>query len=64
MLCKISSMQSRDALKLQKEWGNKPCKHPRLDKEYFGGADTGDWACVTCGEARMGRDWNKKPAKK
>ena len=31
------------------EDGNKACDHPAWEKEYFGGADTGDTFCPRCG---------------
>jgi hypothetical protein len=46
-------MQMENAAKLRDEWqrkDNPPCSHPRLDKEYHLGADTGDVVCTTCGE--------------
>ena len=50
-------MQMQEAIELRKMWGNKPCKHPKLDKEYFNGTDTGDLVCTTCGEARPAGEW-------
>lgn len=43
-------MQHLDAKKLREEWGNKPCEHPHLEKEYYLGSDTMDFVCSTCGE--------------
>lgn len=46
-------MQMKKAAELRKAWaekGNPPCAHPRLDKEYDLGSDTGDVVCTTCGE--------------
>jgi hypothetical protein len=42
-------MQHEKALKLMKEWGNKPCNHPNVEKEYYLGTDTGDKVCTQCG---------------
>lgn len=42
-------MQSREADELRKTWGDKPCVHPRLVKEYYLGTQTGDYVCVQCG---------------
>lgn len=53
-------MQLEEALELQREWGNKPCNHPTVVKEYHLGTQTGDYACTTCGMTGWGRDWNKK----
>ena len=44
-------MQARKARELSEKYGNKPCKHPKLEKEYYLGADTGDYVCTTCGKA-------------
>jgi hypothetical protein len=52
-------MQMLAAATLKKVWGDKPCEHPVLDKEYHLGAATGDYACTTCGESRAGSDWNQ-----
>lgn len=54
-------MQMRDAAALRQRWGDKPCEHPRLDKEYHLGSATGDYVCTTCGEARWGSKWNETP---
>ena len=45
-------MQFDKANDLRKDWreaGNKPCDHPDTDKEYYLGAQTGDYICTTCG---------------
>ncbi|MCL2484373.1 MAG: hypothetical protein FWD89_04795 [Firmicutes bacterium] len=44
-------MQVREAMALQKAWGDKPCSHPRFEKEYNLGSQTGDYVCTTCGES-------------
>lgn len=39
--------------RLALEWkrkGSPPCDHPRRDKEYHLGADTGDRGCLVWGE--------------
>lgn len=43
-------IQREEALKLRKAWGNKPCNHPEWGKEYYLGANTGDYICLQCGE--------------
>jgi len=53
-------MQFEDAMKLKKLWGDKPCNHPTLEKEYEMGAATGDYCCAQCGQSGWGSDWNKK----
>lgn len=42
-------MQSRKADEIRKEWGDKECDHPEFDKEYYLGAQTGDYICTQCG---------------
>ena len=46
-------MQAKKAARLRRLWmdkGNPPCDHPELDKEYYLGAQTGDYVCTTCGQ--------------
>jgi hypothetical protein len=42
-------MQNSKANRLQKAWGDKPCDHPHVEKEYYLGAATGDYVCTRCG---------------
>lgn len=42
-------MQLQEAEELQKRWGDKPCSHPSLEKEYYLGTSTGDKVCSQCG---------------
>jgi hypothetical protein len=42
-------MQFDRAQELRKLWGDKPCNHPEVDKEYYLGAQTGDLVCTQCG---------------
>ena len=48
-------MQSKKAAQLRKDWGNQPCDHPNIEKEYYLGAQTGDYVCTSCGETVSGR---------
>lgn len=43
-------MKYSDAKQLKINWGDKPCNHLQIEKEYDLGADTGDYVCVTCGK--------------
>jgi hypothetical protein len=43
-------MQYDEAARLRTEWGDKPCDHNRVEREYYLGVQTGDWICATCGE--------------
>lgn len=49
-------MEMLDAMKISKEWGNKPCDHPRVEKEYHSGAGTGDYVCTQCGQTRSSKE--------
>ena len=49
-------MQAKKAEELRRLWGDKPCEHPKLDKEYILGAQTGDFICTTCGKVFMSRE--------
>lgn len=42
-------MQAKEAEELRKEWGEKPCSHDHVEREYYLGAHTGDYVCTTCG---------------
>lgn len=55
-------MKLEEAQELRNLWGDKPCIHPTLTKEYYRGTQTGDYVCTTCGVAGWGKDWNKKEA--
>ena len=50
-------MQMKDAMRLQNNWGGKPCDHPAFDEEYFNGASTGDYVCTTCGRCIGRREY-------
>ncbi len=39
------------AQKLRETWGNKPCDHPHLEKEFYTGAFLTDYVCTRCGKA-------------
>jgi hypothetical protein len=38
------------AQRLKDSWGNKPCDHPHLEKEYYVGAFLINYVCVQCGK--------------
>jgi len=38
------------ALKVKEAWGNKPCDHPHIEKEYYTGAFLTNWICTQCGK--------------
>lgn len=56
-------MQFKDAQTLKKEWGDKPCSHPTITKEYVLGTSTGDYVCTTCGRAYPNRSDFEKDSK-
>jgi hypothetical protein len=37
------------AEKLKDSWGDKPCDHPHLEKEYYTGAFLTNYVCTRCG---------------
>jgi hypothetical protein len=43
-------MKHSEAKKLRDAWGEKPCDHKQIDKEYYLGADTMDFVCIICGQ--------------
>ncbi|WP_228773796.1 hypothetical protein [Streptomyces sp. VN1] len=46
-------VQVSETTEIQKRWeaaGRPPCEHKNLDREYYLGSHTGDWACMECGE--------------
>ncbi len=51
--------------KIREEWGDKPCSHPRVEKEIdWYGMGTGDVICTQCGAAFFGKDaWRKAQEK-
>lgn len=42
-------MQKKRASILRQEWGEKPCAHPALAREYDQGQRTGSYVCTQCG---------------
>jgi hypothetical protein len=56
----MNSIQMKDVDDLKKRWGDKPCNHPRLLKEYHMSMATGDYVCAQCGKTGWGSDWNRK----
>jgi transposase-like protein len=43
-------MQAKRAGELRKAWGDKPCPHESLGKEYDLGERTGNYVCKSCGK--------------
>jgi len=42
-------MQTDKAKQLREDWGDKPCDHPSIVKEYYLGTHTMDYVCTVCG---------------
>lgn len=48
-------MQMDKIKELRKEWGDKPCDHPGVEKEYYLGTQTGDYVCTQCGRTKSNK---------
>ena len=44
------AMEYNVAQKVKESWGNKPCDHPHLEKEYYVGAFLINYVCTQCGQ--------------
>lgn len=61
------AIDHKKVLKLQEEWGDKPCSHPTFQKEIFGivtdtgyiEPKTGDYVCTQCGYAITAEEYRK-----
>ncbi len=56
-------MDAKKARALTKNWGDKPCNHPSIDKEYDAGSSTGDYICTQCGQVIDKDEWKKEQEK-
>ncbi len=43
-------MEYNVAQKVKETWGDKPCDHPHLEKEYYIGAFLINYVCTQCGQ--------------
>jgi hypothetical protein len=43
-------MEYYAAQKIKELWGEKPCDHPHLEKEYYVGAFLVNYVCTQCGK--------------
>ena len=51
MTCEIFwIMEYYIAQKVKKAWGDKPCDHPHIEREYYSGAFLTNYICVQCGK--------------
>ncbi len=55
-------MQKKRATALQQEWGDRPCPHPTLAKEYDMGQRTGGYVCTQCGATLSFREKAERAA--
>jgi hypothetical protein len=51
-------MQRSTAEKLQLEWRGGICEHAMIDREYDGGTETGNYACLICGKTSTLKNFN------
>ena len=49
-------MQRKKAVELQQQWGDRPCDHPNLSREYDAGERTGNYRCTQCGASLSFRE--------
>jgi DNA-directed RNA polymerase subunit RPC12/RpoP len=57
-------MQGENAAMLRREWDDKLCTHPDIDKEYYKSMHTGEYVCTTCGEDFRTKDeWQEARSK-
>jgi len=38
------------AKKIREEWGDKPCDHPKIEREFYADTFTLDYVCRKCGK--------------
>lgn len=55
-------MQKKRADILKREWGGRPCAHPKLAKEYDMGERTGSYVCTQCGTVLSFREKAERAA--
>ena len=56
-------MQKKRATALKQEWGDRPCQHTTLAKEYDMGERTGSYVCTQCGSTLSFREKAERTAK-
>jgi hypothetical protein len=55
-------MQSSRSERLRETWwlqGNKPCEHPRIEREYYIFSLSGLHCCTTCGLSQTKAEWQQ-----
>lgn len=43
-------MEYFTAKKIREQWGDKPCDHSKLEREFYGDTYTLDYVCTQCGK--------------
>jgi len=43
-------MEYFKAKEIREQWGDKPCDHPKLEREFYGDTYTLDYVCTQCGK--------------
>jgi len=43
-------MEYSAAQEMKEKWGDKPCDHHHLEKEYYVGAFLTNYVCIQCGK--------------
>jgi hypothetical protein len=43
-------MEYNEAQKVKELWGDKPCDHPHLEREFYVGAFLLNYVCTRCGK--------------
>ena len=46
----LFAMEYYKAQKVKEAWGDKPCDHPHIEREYYTGAFLTNYVCVQCGK--------------
>ena len=53
-------IDAKEGAELRAKWGNEPCEHLGVLREYVRGSATGDYVCAKCGAVGWGKDWAEK----
>ena len=43
-------MEYFTAKKIREQWSEKPCDHPKMEREFYGDTYTLDYVCTRCGK--------------
>ncbi|MEU3649790.1 hypothetical protein AB0E59_40915 [Lentzea sp. NPDC034063] len=56
----MGNVQMSELVKIRRRWeeaGSPPCEHKERAREYHLGMNTGDTACLNCGESNSPAGW-------